>query len=138
MGLAERRRIATIAEQVPAIAAQIQGFVGDDIPFTFDATSLPENKVVLDSFDSYNDYYGLPMMVKVIKEISRDKMGKEALRDKVKAIRFVNTSTGPDDSGEKTVSISPEGELVVKCGFYGSSDKLWGADELREKIEAML
>jgi hypothetical protein len=117
MGLAERRRIAEIKDQLPVMQEQLKGIVGYELPFTFDTTTFPEDAKVLDGYDYYKDY-GMPMALRIFKDIAKDELGKSAVK-------------------EKTLSLE-NGLLLVKYGFYSYSDMVWGEDELKLKIENLL
>ncbi len=136
MGLAERRKIAEIKETVSGYKKEAEAAAGFSLPFEFDTTTLPEDDVVLSGYDYYKEY-GMPMLVNIIKDINKDNVGKDAFKAKIKSVKMVNTSKNGDDAGEKEVSIH-DGELLVKYGFYRYSDKVWGEDELKSKIENML
>ena len=136
MGLAERRKIAEIKETVSEFQQQAHAVVGFELPFEFDTTTFPEDEKVLAGYEYYKDY-GMPMMVNILKEINKDNIGKEAFKAKIKSVKLINTSKNGDDPGQKEVSLN-EGELLVKYGFYNYSDKVWGEEELRTKIENML
>lgn len=138
MGLAERRVIATIkSEQVPKYQQQMNEAVGFDMPFDIDTGTLPEDKTVLDCWAYYHESYGPGMVVQVMKDICADDLGKEAVKEKFDKIVFQNTAKSAEDPGDKSVEITDK-TLIVRESFYGYSDKLYGADDLRTTIEAML
>ncbi|MEM9980945.1 MAG: hypothetical protein AAF734_00520 [Bacteroidota bacterium] len=136
MGLAERRRIAEIKGENATYQSEFNDVTGMDIPIEIDASTFPENKVVLDGYKSYKAY-GVPMVINIFKDVCKDNLGKEAVKEKIKSVRVVNTSKNGEDSGEMEVVLN-DGELLIKYGFYQYSDKLWGETELKEKIEEML
>ncbi len=136
MGLNERRRIAAIQEESSQATSELSKIIGFDLPISFDASTLPENEGVLNSYDSYKEY-GLPMVIKIFSQICIDDLGKNAVKEKIAAIKLINTSKNVDDAGEKSLTIE-NGELLIKMSFYYYSDKLWGEEELRKAIENLL
>lgn len=138
MGLAERRRIATIKEtHAPRFAKELKDATGTDIPFELDIASFPEDVVILDCYDSYFESYGPGMVVKIMQGVCADDLGKQAVKEKFDKIVFQNTAKSPEDKGEKAVLIDSR-TLFIRESFYGYSDLLFGEDELKTKIESML
>lgn len=138
MGLAERRRIATIKDQhAPRFQKELNDAVGYSLPFEIDLATFPEDAKVLDCYDYYYESYGPGLVVKVMKDICKDDMGKEAFKAKFDKIIFQNTAKSPDAPGDKSVT-SDGRNLVIGESFYGYSDKLYGEDDLRKKLEDML
>lgn len=136
MGLAERRRIATIKEEADTAQKLFSSTISTEIPLLFDTTTLPEDAGVLDSYDYYKDYV-IPAIIRIFKDLTKDELGKEAVKSTIKSIKIVNTSKNVDDSGKKSVALT-DGELLVTFGFYRFSDAVWDENELRGKIENML
>ncbi len=136
MGLAERRRIATIKEEADTAQKLFSSTINTEIPLLFDTTTLPEDAGVLDSYDYYKDYV-IPAIIRIFKDLTKDELGKEAVKSTIKSIKIVNTSKNVDDSGKKSVALT-DGELLVTFGFYRFSDAVWDENELRGKIENML
>jgi len=138
MGLAERRRIATIKEvHVPRFQKEMTHAVGFDLPFEIDVASFPENPTVLDCYDYYFESYGPGLVVKVMKDVCVDDLGKDAVKAKFKKIVFQNSAKSPEDKGEKSVRVEDD-TLFVRESFYGYSDILFGENDLKQAIEAML
>lgn len=138
MGLAERRRIAEIREKHgPRFQGELNEAIGFELPFEIEIASFPENKTVLDCYDSYYESYGPGLVIQVFKDICRDAMGKEAVQGAIKKIIFRNTAKDPENPGDKSFSLI-DGLLTIESSFYGYSDKLHSASELQEKLEAML
>ncbi|MCA9796807.1 MAG: hypothetical protein KC910_33585 [Candidatus Eremiobacteraeota bacterium] len=136
MGLAERRKIQSAAEGLSDAQAELDKELGFQLPVELQTSSFPEDKDVLYGYDSYKDY-GFPMVCRVLKKVGCDDLGKEALREKVTRVAIVNTATDSSNGGEKSVELA-DGLLTIKLGWYSYSDKLFGEDEMREKIEALL
>ncbi|MCU0353982.1 MAG: hypothetical protein MUD08_09655 [Cytophagales bacterium] len=137
MGLAERRRIATIKETAAAAQAEFKGATGLDIPIAFEVESLPEDSGILDGYDYYKDYL-TPMVTRIFQDIARDDLGKEAVKEKIKSIKIVNTSKDAQNVGTKSMDLNGSGELLLQYGiaYYGAD--IWYEDDLKSKIEAML
>lgn len=138
MGLAERRRIATIKDvHAPRFQNELNAAIGFALPFHLDAGSFPENSTVLDCYDYYFESYGPGLVVKVFKEICADDIGKQAVKDRIEKIVFQNTAKSPDDKGHREVALDGK-TLFVRESFYGYSDLLFGEDDLRKTTEALL
>ena len=138
MGLAERRRVATIKDQLaPRFQKELTDALGIEMPFEIDIASFPDNATVLDCWDWYYESYGPPLVIKVIKSVCSDALGREAVKAKFDKVVFKNTAKSGEDAGDKGVRI--EGRtLVVAESFYGYSDKLFGEAELQKALEDML
>ncbi len=138
MGLAERRRIATIKEQhAPRFQKEMKDAVGFDLPFEIDMASFPENDKVLDCYDYYYESYGPGLVVKVMKSVCADNLGRDAVKEKFDKVIFRNAAKSPDDAGDKGIGIDNRA-LIVTESFYGYSDKLFGEADLKKAIEDML
>ncbi|MGE0707332.1 MAG: hypothetical protein AB7N76_04720 [Planctomycetota bacterium] len=138
MGLAERRKIATYKqEHGPRFQKELDEAAGFSLPLEIDFSSLPENETVLGCYDYYYESYGPGLVPTVFKHICQDDLGRDAVREKIDKVLFRNTARSPEEPGDKDVRL--EGRtLVIESSFYGYSDKLFGEDDLRAKIEAML
>jgi hypothetical protein len=136
MGLAERRQIARVDDGLEEVVADLRQHLGAAIEMEIDKTSFPENKAVLDGYGYYKDY-GFPMLARVLKRIACDDLGREAVNDKIRKVRLVNTGVDESNGGEKSVTLN-DGVLTVNQGWYSYSDKLYGEDTLVQQIEAML
>ncbi|NTX16449.1 hypothetical protein FJV41_23465 [Myxococcus llanfairpwllgwyngyllgogerychwyrndrobwllllantysiliogogogochensis] len=138
MGLAERRRIATIKEShTPRFQSELNSSIGFSMPFEIDIASFPEDKTILDCYDSYYESYGPGLVAQAMKSICSDDLGREAVKSKFNKIIFQNVATSPDNPGDKNVELK-DNTLFVRESFYGYSDKLFGEDELRTIIESLL
>lgn len=138
MGLAERRRIATIKDvHGPRFQKELDAAIGFELPFEIDVASFPEDKVILDCYDSYFESYGPGLVIPVMKAVCADNLGKDAVKAKFDKIVFQNTAKTTEEKGDKSVAIENR-TLFVRESFYGYSDLLFGAGELQEKLESML
>lgn len=138
MGLAERRRIAAIKDSHSArFQSELNAAIGFELPFEIDVASFPEDKTILDCYDSYYESYGPGLVVTVMKEICKDDMGREAVRAKFNRIVFLNVAKSADDPGTKSIEIKDQ-TLFVRESFYGYSDQLYGDSELQSALEAIL
>ncbi|TDH18509.1 hypothetical protein EXU57_23210 [Segetibacter sp. 3557_3] len=140
MGLAERRRIATIKQNAEALQAQVKDALGFNLPITLDMSSIPENNDVLYFYESQANYdaFNLPMILRVVKEICKDDIGREAFKAKVQNIELINTSKSNDEIGTKSVELQPDGKLAIKSGYNQYDPQLWGEEDLRTEVENML
>ena len=138
MGLAERRRIATIKDSHgPRFQSELNNAAGFELPFEIDVASFPENPTVLDCYDYYFESYGPGLVVSVFKDLCKDGLGKQAVQEKIKKVVFQNVAKSADEPSDKSVAL--EGTtLFVRESFYGYSDKLYGEDDLRKLLEGML
>jgi hypothetical protein len=138
MGLAERRRIATIKDQLaPRFQKELNEAIGYEMPFELEVASFPEDAKVLDCWDWYFESYGPPMVAKVMKAICADQLGRDAVQAKFDRIVFRNAAKSEAEPGDKSVAIANR-TLTVAESFYGYSDKLFGESDLQKDIEAML
>ena len=138
MGLAERRRIAVIKDtHLPRFASEMKQAAGFDLPFEIDVTSFPEDTTVLDCYDYYYESYGPGLVVKVMKDICADDMGRDAVKAKFDKIVFQNTAKSGENAGDKSVGVDNR-TLFVRESFYGYSDKLYGESDLKKLLEDML
>ncbi|MBZ4394221.1 MULTISPECIES: hypothetical protein [Myxococcus] len=138
MGLAERRRIVAIRDShSPRFQSELNAAIGFEMPFEIDTASFPEDKTVLDCYDYYYESYGPGLVVTVMKSICADDLGKEAAKAKFSKIVFQNVAKSAENPGDKSVEIK-DNTLFVRESFYGYSDKLYGEDDLRGAIEAIL
>lgn len=138
MGLAERRRIATIKDvHGPRFQNELNAALGFEVPFMLDASSFPENNTVLDCYDYYFESYGPGLVVGVMKKICSDDIGRQAVKERLEKIVFQNTAKSPDEKGHKEVALDGK-TLFIRESFYGYSDILFGEDDLRKAIEALL
>jgi hypothetical protein len=138
MGLAERRKIAEIkTKHVPQLQQELNEAVGFALPFEIDVASFPEDKDVLAGYEYYYEDRGPAALVRAMRELCCDDLGKEALQAKVKQIVFQNVGVNKDTSGEKELKLE-NGVLYIRAGFYGYGDKLFQEDELRIAFENML
>lgn len=138
MGLEEKRRLAAIRENhIPRFASEMKTACGFDLPFEINVATFPENKTILDCYDYYFESYGPGLVITVFKDLCKDNLGKDAVKEKIKKVIFENTAKTPEDKGGKEVKIE-NGTLFVRESFYGYSDILFGETDLRQAIEAML
>ena len=138
MGLAERRRIAAIKQKAAAIQPQVNVALGFDLPITLDVGSFPEDKDILDFYEWNESEYGLPMILRIVKDICKDDIGKEAFTEKVQSIEVVNSSKSNDRPGLRSVELLPDGKLVIKYGFDRTNSDIWSEEPLRTTLENML
>jgi hypothetical protein len=131
MGLAERRFIKTTEEETVAeVVALYNSLTGADLKFEVDWAALAdENVEVLQNVASAipNGIYA------ALRDVGRDELGKQALRDGLHAIRMGNVKEG---AGEITFK---DGVLVVTRPWrLGGWDTNINSDEVVRILEAGL
>lgn len=136
MGLAERRQIASADAGLEEALAELRAHLGFDIEMEVDKSSFPEDKTVMDCYEYYKDY-SFPMVAKVLTQVARDDMGKEAVKESIRKVVIINTATDKDNGGAKEMTLH-DGVLTVKQGWYGYSDILFGEQELLQQVESAL
>ncbi len=140
MGLREKRalnEIKTVAQ--PKYQAELDAAIGWHIPMNLDWDSMPELEDPIEGFLK-NDYeYSFALVVKVMQAIVVDDIGKNALRDRVQSILFVNyNKTGGDTGGRKT--LINNGCLEIHCGWGSYSSEYYDNynNEFQKLIEDLL
>ncbi len=137
MGLNEKRLIQQIATEDQAQAQQaLNEGLGAPLEFVIDVASFPENAEVLACYQNYRAY-GPLLVAKVLASIASDAMGRDAIRAKISKVVFRNSARAAENPGDKGVELR-DGVLTVTCSFYGYSDRLFGEEDLKSLIEAML
>ena len=136
MGLAERRQIAKTDEGLEQALAELRAHLGFELEMEVDKNSFPEDKTVVECYEYYKDY-SFPMVCKVLTQIGRDDLGKEALKENVQKVLIVNTAVDSSNGGAKEMTLH-DGVLTIKQGWYGYSDILFDENELLQQIESVL
>ncbi len=137
MGLAERRRIAAIKQDAETAKATFVKETGlTQVGFDFDINTLSEDEKLLDGYDYYKDYL-MPQVTRIFKSIASDDLGKEAVAEKIKSIKIVNSSKSELEPGKKALELK-NGELLITYGVSYSSSDMWYEDDLKSKIENLL
>ena len=89
MGLAERRRLKQLREEIqPKRQEELQGATGSAITLEVDWNSVGEEPNALSRIDEY----GFVRLVEGFKQICRDSLGREAVGEKIKAVRMINST----------------------------------------------
>lgn len=131
MGLAEKRWVqerkkndeAALISQIKAIA---QTDVAVEIDWDSFANSMPDAEYIA------SESYGLPNLVKALKEITVDDLGKEAIKSGLKKIVVTYAPA------EKVSFTFSKGEVTWKAYFGSSSSGYVYADAMKKAIEAEL
>ena len=131
MGLAEKRWVqerktndeAALITQIKAIA---QTEVAVEIDWESFANSIADAEYIA------SDSYGLPNLVKALKEITVDDLGKDAIKGGLKKI--VVTAA----PAEKVAFTFSQGVVTWKAYFGSSSSGYIYADAMKKAIEAEL
>jgi hypothetical protein len=133
MGLDERRKLAELTGTVlPACRAEIKDECGADMELELDTDTFKDDATALNFFE----YQGAKYLANAVRVIGLDEMGKEALRDSVKKVRWVNLP--PDRVAEKSATLV-DGMLTITGAWgVGGSDGWIGYDALARDITAQL
>jgi len=85
MGLQEKRKIKELQEQVlPEVKKEADGLCGGDITWEIDWESFAVSMDALNCMDSY----GFQYILRALKNICIDDLGRDGVRDNVKKIVF--------------------------------------------------
>ena len=110
LSLKSRRVVADFREnKLPGLVQQIQDAAGVKIPVTVDWVSICEKDYEHLWKEAWEKQYFEPM-VAVLKEVTKDEMGKKAFAATVKRIHFCNTK---DNSSKKKAATFADGVLTI-------------------------
>jgi hypothetical protein len=89
MGLAERRRLKQLREEIqPKRQQELQAATGSAVTLEVDWDSVGEETNALTRIDEY----GFMRLIDAFKLICRDGLGREAVAEKIKAVRLINST----------------------------------------------
>ena len=130
MGLNERRKIKELQETVfPGRVKEIEEICGKAIPYEVDWDSLADDAEALNFIDNIS-CHRLNMALRVI---CQDDMGKQAVRDGLKAIKLKNVK---DKSAMKMTFEG--GVLEMHCAYAQRTDGMFSDNQIRELLVAKL
>lgn len=140
MGLREKRtlnEIKTVAQ--PRYQAELDEAVGWHIPMNLDWDSMPELEAPIEGFIRDQYEYSFALLVKIMKAIVVDDIGKDALRSRVQSILFINYNKTGADTGERKTEIK-NGCLEIHCGWGSYSSEYYDNynNEFQKLIEDLL
>jgi len=126
MGLEERRKIKELQEVTfPGRVKEIEEICGAPIPYDVDWSSLAGDLEALNFIDNIS-CHRLNMALRVI---CMDDMGKEAVREGLKAVRLVNVK----DKADMKIEFS-QGTLEMRCAYAQRTDGMFGDNEIRQLL----
>lgn len=133
MGLEERRKLAELTGTVlPACQVEIKDECGAEWALELDVDSFKDDMTAL----NYFEYQGAKYLANAVRIIGMDDLGKEALRDEIKRVRWVNLP--PDRAAEKKATLT-DGQLVITGAWgVGGSDGWIGYDALAKELTSQL
>ncbi|WP_222863974.1 hypothetical protein [Pigmentiphaga aceris] len=139
--LAERRAIATYEkEQYPAWQKKIQQAAGFDVPIevNWNSIAMPGDAEHYAKDDYFVKTIFQPIEV-ALADITKDDMGKAALKDKLKKISVVYNEAGASASAYKERVKFDAGVLTVNFRPFTNTDEVKDrADAIRLALEAKL
>lgn len=129
MGLAEKRMLAGLRDDVvPKYQAELREITGSDVRYDVDWDGFAENATAMGNLEAK----ALQPLSAIFREITADKIGKEAVASGVKKIHL---SQGKD--ANITAFTLTDGVLNMPWDWEGWPGSFF-PDSVREKIEAML
>src|SRR5690349_9301469 len=136
MGIAERRATKEFQDKsLPALLTEIHKHAGFEVPVDISWDQLAKEGVSERFNENWKKVYFQPT-IEALKSISRDEMGKEALKSGLKKIVFCNSSGRY--SAESAISFT-SGELTIDhdpdCNVDYIQDR---ADHARKEMERSL
>lgn len=141
LALPERRALAAYRKKVfPAQQKAIQAAAGFEVPVEVDwmAVALPGQGARFASRGYWTDIYFVPV-VRALSEIAVDEMGREAVREKLKRIRFTyDPATAPVSAYGDGVSFDGSILTVNFAPGLNTSEIRSRADAIRKALEARL
>ncbi len=126
MGLLERRKIKEVQDTIiPGRLQEIAEICGQEIPYEIDWESFDNDLEGLNFLDNIS-CHRINMALRVI---CSDDMGKEAIRETVKAIKLKNVSSKDD------MSIAfGGGVLEMHCAYALRTDGMYSDNTIRETL----
>ena len=130
MGLNERRKVKELQDVTfPGRVKEIEEICGAPVPYEVDWESLADDAEGLNYIDNIS-CHRLNMALRVI---CQDEMGKEAVRQGLKAIKLKNVK----DQGSKRIAFSG-GVLEMQCVYALGTDEMFSDGEIRQVLEQNL
>ena len=126
MGLNERRKIKELQDSIfPGRVKEIEEICGKPIPYDVDWNSLADDAEGLNFLDNVS-CHRLNMALRMI---CMDDMGKQAVRDGLKAVKLKNIK----DQGAKKLSFDA-GVLEMQCAYAQGLSGAFSDGEIRELL----
>jgi hypothetical protein len=140
MGLREKRALNTLkTEIVPKYQVLLDNAVGFHIELGIDWDSLPEREEPLDGLLRDDCASSFALVVEVMKAITIDDIGKNALHEKINSIVLINYNISGSDTGKRRVIIQ-DGRLEIHCGWGSYTSEIYDNynNEFQHLIENLL
>src|SRR5206468_573843 len=123
MGLNERRKVKELQDTtLPGRVKEIVEICGKPIPYEVDWASIQDDFNALNYMDNVS-CHRLNMALRVI---CQDDMGKQAVREGLKAIRLKNVA----DKAQKKLDFA-SGVLDMQCAYAAGLDGAFSDNEIR-------
>lgn len=130
MGLNERRKIKELQDTtLPERIKEIEEICGKGIPYEVDWDSLADDAEGLNFLDNISCH----RLNMALRTICVDDMGKEAVRDSLKAIKLKNVK----DKAQMKISFD-DGVLEMHCAYALRTDGMYSDNEIREVLMSKL
>lgn len=130
MGLRERRLLHLVqTEYLPQTESDVNALVDGAIGWKIDWDSFGADEISAGNLQ----HQALGRIFSALRSISRDDLGKQALREHVKTIHLLNSQTQP-----KAITLK-DGTLTI-TGWYGSDEpgSYFADTEIEHALEDML
>lgn len=140
MGLREKRALNELKTVVvPKFQAELDSVLGFHIDLTIDWDSLPELEAPIEGIMRDDYAYSFQMIVEVLKKITIDDIGRNALQSSVESIVLVNYNKTGSDTGVRTIALANK-RLEFHCGWGSYSSEYYDNynDEVQHLIEDLL
>lgn len=126
MGLAEKRKVKELQETVlPGRVKEIEEICGKGIPYDIDWASLAEDLEGLNFVDNISCH----RLNMALRDICKDDLGKEAVRDGLKSVKLTNVK----DKAAKKLAFDG-GVLHMTCAYAQKLDGAFSDNEIRDAL----
>lgn len=131
MGLAEKRWVLERKKaDEETFVAQLKSVAQAEVPVEIDWEAFSGN--MTDAQYISHDSYGLPNLIKALKEVTVDELGKEAVKGTLKKVVIKPAAA------EQARFVFESGVIQWHAYFGGSSSGYIYADQMKKTIEAAL
>jgi hypothetical protein len=140
MGLREKRALNVLkTEIVPAYQAKLDDALGFHIELAVDWDSFPELAEPIEGLTRDDCAYSFALIVGVMKSITVDDIGKNAVQSAVQSIILVNYNMNGSDTGQRRVVLE-NGRMVIHCGWGSYTSEIYDNynNEFQHLIEDLL
>ena len=135
MGLAERRASKEFQDKTyPALQAEIQKLAGTPLPIEINWEQLAKEESAHLYAESWPDLYFKPV-IEALRQITRDQMGKDAIKDGLKKIEIRNSKGAYSPHNAITFE---NGTLAIDHDLSNVGDTQGRTDYIIEILEKKL